>query len=139
MALPTSGAFDLGGDSNTLAPLMPAPVYAVDSQTFTEGDPSAIIVDGTTISPGGSGMTIAGTPVNPRASGVLVVGGSTISIPSTAASQGLEEAPTSIFEIGWQTITANPAAISIDGTTIVPGGVWYPLQEPQSNHSLQVA
>lgn len=120
MALPTSGAFDLGGDSSTLAPLMPAPVNALDGQTFTERHPSAILVDGTTISPGGSGVTIAETPVSLRASGVLVFGSSTVSIPSTFVSQGLEEAPSSVFTVGGQIVDASPTAISIDGTTIVP-------------------
>jgi len=120
MAFPTSGAFDLGGDSNTLAPLMPALVYAVYAQTFTERDPSAILVDGTTISRGGSGVTIAETPVSLRASGVLVFGSSTVSIPSTFVSQGLEEAPSSVFTVGGQIVAASPTDISIDGTTIVP-------------------
>ncbi len=119
MAFPTSGAFDLGGDSNT-QPMMPAPVYAVDAQTFTEGDPSASLVDGTTISRGGSGVTIAETPVSLRASGVLVFGSSTVSIPSTFVSQGLDEAPSSVFTVGGQIVAASPTAISIDGTTIVP-------------------
>ena len=96
-----------------------APVYTVGGKIFT-ASADAISIDGTTITPGGSAFTVAGTPVSLGPSGSLVIGSSTISL-QPAITPFLED-PTSHFTVGGHVITANPTAIFPAGMTLVPGG-----------------
>ncbi|KAK3171381.1 hypothetical protein OEA41_003465 [Lepraria neglecta] len=122
--LAASGTLIIG--SSTIAvprpPTPPPQIYTIGDQIFTANS-SAISKDGTTITSGGLGVTIAGTIVSMPVSGTLITGDSTIaiSIPTTPTPSPVQ-GPASVYTIGNKIFTANPSAISVDGTTIKPCG-----------------
>lgn len=114
----TQVAFDTAGrlvvNSNTV------PLQSLNSNPFvtTIGDrlitatPAAIVVAGTTLAPGASGLTLGGTLVAADTAGRLVVNSKVILPTSTSPY---------ITTIGSQAITATPAALAIAGTTMSAG------------------
>ena len=121
------GSLIIGSSTVPVAPIATADsevssLFTVGGQIMT-ANPTAVSVDGTTITPGGSAVTVAGTPISLGTSGGLVIGTSTISLsPAITPFSGPAGAFTSLFTVGGQSFTANPTAISLAGTTIVPGG-----------------
>ena len=84
-------------------------VFAVAGQTFT-AEPTGFAIANTTLTPGGSAVTISGTPVSLAPGGTLAIGSSTIALPSQT-----------VFTVGGQTFTAGPTGFAIAGTSISPG------------------
>ena len=74
-------------------------------------NPSGILIDGSSLIPGGSPLTLSNTPVSLGTSGVLVIGSSSTTL-----------APQSVFTIGTQTFTADPAGFTLKDATVSPGG-----------------
>lgn len=56
-------------------------IFTAGGLVFTEGS-SDIVVDGTTVFPGRSSITVAGTPISLGSDGTLVVGSSTTTLPT---------------------------------------------------------
>lgn len=96
-----------------------APTLDLGGTTYTANSASGFVIDGATLTRGGS-IVVDGTTVSLDASGGhVVVGGVTqsLSAPVTTAS------PASILEIGGTTYTANSASgFIIDGATLAHGG-----------------
>ena len=76
--------------------------------------PNAIIVLGTTLTPGAPGITLDGTLLSLNTASELIVGSKTVPLESAP--------PNSIITtIGGEVITAAPNRIAIGGTTLTPG------------------
>lgn len=78
--------------SETLNPFQTSSphVFTTNGLTFTSDSSSEILVDGTTLLPGGPGVTIHGTPVSVAPGGSLVVGSSTVSAQAFEGRAGNE-------------------------------------------------
>lgn len=84
-------------------------------------DPSGMIIEGSSLLPGGSAVTISDTPISLGSSGILVVGSSTILLP-TQLGPSFTPFATKAFTVAGQTFTPNPLAFPIAGTTLSAGG-----------------
>ena len=115
VSLGSSGFLEIGSSTIFLSDEQALPtVFTIGSEVFTP-NPTAISMDGTTITAGGPGVIIAETPVSLGSSGLLEVGSSTIFLSA-------EQALPTVFTVGSEVFTPNPTAISMDGTTITAGG-----------------
>lgn len=118
VSLAASRALIIGSSSVNLAGQQSAlNVFTAGGLIFT-AESSAVVVDGTTLMPGGPAVTISGTPVSLKAgkdSGVLVIGTSSISLPAYSSTP-------KTFTFGSLTFTAQSSGVVIDGSTLVPGG-----------------
>ena len=114
----TEIAYDIEGrifvNSNTI----PLPslngnphVTSIDNRILTAA-PAAVEIAGTTLSPGAPGLTVGGTIVAADSAGQLQIN-SKLHLPTSTSRF--------ITTIGDQAITAIPAAITIDATTISAG------------------
>jgi hypothetical protein len=109
----------------------PAVTFTIGSQTLTASagdaaDPSAVVVAGTTLTPGGSATTINGAVVSAGSAGLVIDGTRTVGLPNGGLGPA-GVASQAILTLGSSTVTAVLAAgignaIVIDGTTVVPGG-----------------
>jgi hypothetical protein len=121
LSLATSGAYIVvDGTTQQPTPLAsPAPTLDIGGTTYTANSASGFVVDGATLTRGGS-VLVGGTTVSLDASGgYVVVDGATqsLSAPATTPSSA------STLEIGGTTYTANSASgFVIDGTTLTRGG-----------------
>ncbi|MCJ1366780.1 hypothetical protein MMC16_005910 [Acarospora aff. strigata] len=99
------------------APSTPQPAqFSIGGETFTTAVFAATItLADTRITSGGPGVTILGTPISLAPSGVI----GTSRGPLTASGP---QPRTSIYTVGDQTFTANPAAIPIASATLNPDG-----------------
>ena len=88
----------------------------VGGQTITV-QANRIVVAGITLHPGDPGVTVAGSPVS-LGSSEFVIGDHTETFPPTAAITTLA----SQITVNGQPITLGPDSITIDGTTMKPGG-----------------
>lgn len=105
-----SSTINLGENAVSTPPTQS--IFSVGGQTFTAAPTGFSIAPGTTLSPGGSAVTISGTPISLAPSGsALVIGSSTMSLPT----------PT-IFTVGGQVFTAAPAGFALGSTTLTPNG-----------------
>lgn len=84
-------------------------------------DPSGMVIEGSSLVPGGSTVTVSNTPISLGPSGILVVGSSTIPLPFPTSPPSAPSA-TNALTVAGQTFTPNPSAFSIAGTTVVAGG-----------------
>lgn len=134
-------SLSLGGSaitaSNTVISLSPAGILAVGSSSIklslprTEGmsptkvnfdgmtvqaEPSAAVVDGIALRPGGPGTKINGKSMSLEQGGTLVVGTSRFVLPTA------QEAAPSPFNVDGMTVRLESSAIVIDGTTLTPSG-----------------
>ena len=98
----------------------------IAGQTLT-AMPGEILIDGTTLFPGGAALTNSGITVSIDSEGAVVVGTSIASatqiqaiITDTNAAPTLTESISTV--IAGETLTAIPGEILIDSTTLVPGG-----------------
>ncbi|KAM0798562.1 hypothetical protein BDR22DRAFT_974426 [Usnea florida] len=116
ISLSPSGVLDIGGASINLAPQVPSvDVISVGGQTVT-ANPSGFQIDGSSILPGGTPVTISGTQVSLDQSGELHVGTSSIGlVPFKTVIPG-------IFTVDGLTFTAGSSAVAVDGVTLTPGG-----------------
>jgi hypothetical protein len=97
----------------------PAPTLDIGGTTYTANSASAFVVDGETLTRGGS-IVVDGTTVALAASGgYVVVNGVTQSLSAPVATAS----PAPTLDIGGTTYTADSAsAFVIDGTTLTRGG-----------------
>lgn len=113
-----SGVLIVGTSTISLPAHTSAPnILTAGGLTFTS-ESSAIIVDGTTLLPGGPGAKISGTQISLKAgkdSELLIIGTSTINLPAQTSAPN-------IFTIGRLTFTAQPSGVVIDGSSLLPGG-----------------
>lgn len=118
ISLAPSGKLLIGTSSIDLpAKSLASDVFSAGGLTFTS-ESSGIIVDGTTLLPGGPGATISGTLVSLKAgkdSEILIIGTSTTNLPTQTSAPN-------IFTVGGLTFTAQPSGVVIDGSTLLPGG-----------------
>lgn len=94
----------------------PLPTLTIAGQLATANAASRYIVDGQSLSPGGSAITISGTPYSLAPSATALISGSS-TIPLRR--------PMPALTIAGQTYTANPASVSqylVAGQTLVPDG-----------------
>ncbi|TKA22209.1 hypothetical protein B0A50_08321 [Salinomyces thailandicus] len=119
------------------------------SSTFTAyidtQDPAALIIDGTTLSPGGPAHTIAGETFSAAPSGVVVVidedssrSSTTLLLPTAAATAAVE---TVVTAAGAGTFTVfqdpgNSAGLVVEGVTLSQGGSAYTLADHKAAISL---
>ena len=89
-------------------------IFTAEGLVFTEGS-SDLVVDGKTLFPGGSPVTIAGTPVTLGSDGKLTVGSLTTSLP-TRITNG------AVFTAGGLVFTEGLSDVVVDGKTLFPGG-----------------
>lgn len=102
----------VNGKTVPLPTAAPASAFTVAGQTFTAA-PTGFVLDGQSIAPGGSALTLSGTIISLNPSGTLQIGSSTIPLPSPLPS---------VFTAAGQTFTAAPTGFVLDGHTIAPGG-----------------
>ena len=117
LSLNPSGVLDIGGASIDLASQVPfADIVNVGGQTIT-ANPSGFQIDGSSVLPGGTPVTISGTPISLDKSGELHVGTSSVInlIPFQSTTPGL-------FTVDGLTFTAEPSAVAVDGVTLTAGG-----------------
>ncbi len=81
-----------------------------------QAEPSAVVIDGATLTPGGSGSQINGKGVSLEPGGTLVVGTSRIILPTA------QETTPRGFNVDGMTVKAKPSAAVVDGVTLTPGG-----------------
>lgn len=123
--------------SNTIISLSPAGTLAVGSSSIAlslprtretsptelnfdgvtvQAEPSAAVVDGISLMPGGRGTDINGKAISLEQGGTLVVGTSRFVLPTA------QEATPSAFNVDDLTIQLESSAVLIDGTTLTPSG-----------------
>jgi hypothetical protein len=111
----------------------PGQVITVDDATFTASPAQAFVIDGQTVVPGGSPITVDGKVISaPSGTNVIVVDGTTRVLSGNFASptafdvDGVEitAQPGVGFPIAGQTLQAGGPAITVDGTrlSLAPGG-----------------
>ena len=82
VSLGSDGKLSVGSLTTNLPPTFSnGAIFTVGGLSFTEGS-SDLVVDGKTVFPGGSLVTIAGTPVSLGSDGKLVVGSTTTTLPA---------------------------------------------------------
>lgn len=97
----------------SLAPKSQKPTTTkINGQTFTMKQ-NAVVIAGTTLTPGAPPITLSGTPIAYKSS-VLVVGSSTLSLASNDAKQ-------TTTDIDGQIITIGHSSVIVAGTTLTAG------------------
>lgn len=120
IALPSSGG------------VVSAAVVTIGSQIFTASaadpkSPSALVIAGTTLIPGGQAATIEGAIISAGSAGLVVDGSQTIPLTDVVPPPTAAAASQTVLTLGSSTITAilpsgTGNAIVVDGTTLTPGG-----------------
>lgn len=100
-----------GGNNDAVLSLPPAPVPLTIAGHTMISNPSGVVIDGSTLLPGGSPFTISNTPISLETSGILVFGSSNISLQ-----------PQPAFAIGTNTVTTDPTVFPINNAKTYPGG-----------------
>ena len=105
---------------------VPSQVLATVAGHTIVANPSAVLVDGTTLVKGGPIITLNNTPFYINSAGSFIAGTSTIDISLTIpVTQVLDPAsPTVIALDNGVTVTNGGATITVDGTTIYYGSSW---------------
>ena len=117
ISLGLSGALLIGYSSTNVLSTLSAdvgPVFTAGGFTFTEAS-SYVVLDGKTLSPGGSAATVAGTQVSLASDEKLMVGSLTTDLPTSITSGP-------VFTAGGLVFTEGSSDIVVDGTTLFPGG-----------------
>ena len=114
LSLASSGILIYGSSSILLSPQS---VFTIQSQPIT-ANAAGFVINGGSISPGGSAQAMDGTIISLGHSGQLAVGNTLISLPTpeTNPLAGPE------IMIAGQKVTPNPSEFTIAGTTIRAGG-----------------
>ena len=108
-------------------------INTVDGITLTGNPETAITVDGKTITPGGSAVTVSSHTfaIPASATGAVIrVDGSTTTLKTAAATGGggsshsktITAGPTSTYTIDGVLFTGNPTSLVAGTTTLTPGG-----------------
>lgn len=100
-----SSTFNLG--NNVASPAQS--VFIVADHTLT-AEPTSFAIAGTSLTPGGSAITIAGTPISLAPGGTLGIGSKTVALPAQ-----------SVFQVAGQSFTADPSGFAVGGRTVVAG------------------
>lgn len=87
--------------------------FTISGHVFYAYSPS-LLVDGTTMTPGGSAIVLSGTPIRLDSIGDVVIGGRTIKISNVPTS-------TPKFTVDGHVFAGNPSVLSVDGKTLVAG------------------
>ncbi|GME27547.1 hypothetical protein GTA08_BOTSDO02055 [Neofusicoccum parvum] len=101
------------------------------AHTASEGANGAVVIDGTTLTPGGPAATISGTVVSAAADG-LVVGGRTVAYSGPAATEALVTAADGAVltatrladgtvRVGGQVLSVGGPAVTVDGVVLSLG------------------
>ena len=114
LSLASSGILIYGSSSILLSPQS---VFTIQSQPIT-ANAAGFVINGESISPGGSAKTIDGTIISLGQSGQLAINNTLISLPTPESSPLVGPG----IMIAGQTITLNPSEFTIAGTTIRAGG-----------------
>ena len=127
LSMAPSGAYIVvDGTTQRPAPLeTPAPTLNIGGTTYTVNSASEFVVDGSTLTRGGS-VVVDGTTVSLDPSGgYAVVNGvtQTLPAPATTGFPATTASPAPTLEIGGTTYTADQSSgFVIDGTTLTRGG-----------------
>ena len=119
VSLSPSGVLIIGDSAISLpTQKVPPTVYTLGGLAITAQSLGAIVIDGTTIVPGGMGRTISGTPISLAPSGVLTIGSLTYTLPiPTALADGI------VFTAAGLVFTRKSSGLVIfNGASIFPGG-----------------
>ena len=119
--LPPSHSDTLIIGSKTVSLSVPSEVpltqaYTVANQVFTP-NPTAFSIADTTLSAGGSAVTISNSVISIGQNGALKIGSSTISLPTPS-----DPSFTRAYVIAGETFTPNPSFFTIASMTISAGG-----------------
>jgi hypothetical protein len=91
-------------------------IYTLGGQAFSANS-DEVVIAGTTLKPGGPGITISGTLVLLVPSGILIIGTSRVSLtPLTSEPKAVT------YTVGDNAFIANPSEMLIAGTKLTPGG-----------------
>ena len=121
VSLSPSGVLIIGNSAISLPTQTVVPgVYTVRGLAITAESSGAIVIDGTTIVPGGLGVTISGTPISLAPSGVLAIGTSTYILPIPTAQAG--DIGLFVTAAGLVFTRKSSGAVIFNGTSIFPGG-----------------
>lgn len=114
ISLAASGVLLIGSSSTTL----PAQsVFDIGCQTFADNS-TGFLVSNAETSPSGPAQTVDDTIISLDQSGALAIGSMTLSLPTPTSDTSID----STIVVAGQTITLNPSAFSVAGTTISLGG-----------------
>ena len=129
-------------DGATHAPAQPSSIFTVGSVTFT-ANPTAFAIGTSTLSAGGSGVTVANTPIYLNPQGSLVVGSATIALQSSTPSVLTTDSQKFTFEsnsrvvvggvtlsLGGQGAIVSGASVSLGASGLIIGSDTIPLQTP---------
>ena len=78
---------------------------------------SAVLVDGTTLTPGGPGTSMNGKRISLEQDGILDIGTSRFALPPAA-----RETPPNGFNLNGMTVQGRQSAVVVNGVTLTPGG-----------------
>ena len=111
------GSSTLTPQSNPKGPTISAVSYfTIGSETFIV-NPGKIVAAGTTLTPGGPGITVSGTPVSLAPGGNIIIGTSTLTPQSEPTDPTI-----SYFTVGSETFAVKSDNIVAAGMTLTPGG-----------------
>lgn len=118
-----SGSLVVGRETLKL-PEPPLSAFTTNGLVFS-ADLPGLLVDGTTITPGGSAIILSGTPIRLDAMGDLVIGSRSTGLPTSAPSKftvdgHVFEGSPSVLLVDGNTLVAGGAAITLSGTPIIP-------------------
>ena len=115
ISLGSDGKLIVGSLTTNLPPSITSGAsFTAGGLVFTEGS-SDLVVNGKTLFPGGSPVTISGTPISLGSDGKLTVGSLTTNLPSRITSGA-------IFTAGGLVFTEGSSDLVVDGKTLFPGG-----------------
>jgi hypothetical protein len=110
VSLDPSGIFHVG---SSIMPLRPQSLFTIGTNAFT-ASPAGFAFASVSLSPGGPAQTVDGTAIALDRAGNLQIAGSTFNLPSPQA--------TSVFTLGNNVFTANPAGFAFGDVSVSPGG-----------------
>ena len=104
----------VNGKTSPIAPPPPISILTIAGQTLTPA-PSGFVVQGHSVLPGGSAVTVVGGSTISLASdgNALIVNGKTSPLPPASVA---------VFRAGSHTFTAAPTGFAIGGQSVRPGG-----------------
>ncbi len=118
ISLEQGGTLHVGASHLVLPPAQEPTASALNLDGMTvQLQSSAVLIDGTTLIPGGPGVSINGNHVSLEQDGTLDIGTSHFTLPPAA-----RETPPSALNLDGMTVQLQSSAVLIDGVTLTPGG-----------------
>ena len=113
------------GTKRLVLPTAPTPTpkaFNLDGMTI-QITSSAVLVDGTTLTPGGPAISMNGKRISLKQDGILDIGTSRFALPPAAAAPETPPPPNG-FTLNGMTVQARPsaAAVVVNGVTLTAGG-----------------